>query len=58
MEKEIILHSRSRGKQPDATLTEAPELRAHINDRTVRIVHFLELPALGFITFLMVFRPF
>jgi uncharacterized membrane protein len=35
-----------------------PELRTHINDRTVRIVHFIELAALAVITVLMVFRPF
>ena len=34
------------------------ELRAQMDDRTVRIVHFIELAALGFITFLMVFKPF
>ena len=54
-----------RGKLFDVALKDAlareqmtPELGAHINDRTVRIVHFMELAVLGFITFLMVFRPF
>ena len=54
-----------RGKLFDVALKDAlareqmtPELRAHINDRTVRIVHLLELAALGLITFLMVFKPF
>ena len=54
-----------KGRLFDAALKDAlakeqmtPELRAHINDRTVGIVHFIELAALGFITFLMVFKPF
>ena len=54
-----------KGKLFDVALQDAlargqmtPELRAHINDRTVRIVHFIELAALSFITFLMVFKPF
>jgi hypothetical protein len=54
-----------KGKLFDAALQDAlakgqmtPELRAHINDPTVRIVHFVELAAMGFITFLMVFKPF
>jgi uncharacterized membrane protein len=54
-----------RGKLFDAALKDAlskgemtTELHAHINDRTVRIVHLLELAALGFVMFLMVFKPF
>ena len=35
-----------------------PELRAQMDDPTVHIVHFIELAALGLITFLMVFKPF
>jgi len=35
-----------------------PELRAQMDDQTVRIVHFIELAALGVITILMVFKPF
>ncbi|MDQ3007695.1 MAG: DUF2269 family protein [Chloroflexota bacterium] len=35
-----------------------PELHAQMDDRTVSIVHFIELAALGVITVLMVFRPF
>jgi hypothetical protein len=29
-----------------------------MDDQTVRIVHFIELAALGVITILMVFKPF
>jgi len=54
-----------RGRLFDAALEDAlakgqmtPELRAHINDWTVRIVHFIELAVLGFITFIMVFKSF
>src|SRR3989304_2992528 len=54
-----------KGRLFDAALKDAlakeqmtPELRAHINDRPVGIVPFSELAALGFITFLMVFKPF
>ena len=54
-----------KGKLFDVALQDAlakgqmtPELRAQMDDRTVRIVHFIELAALGLITFLMVFKPF
>jgi hypothetical protein len=35
-----------------------PELRAHINDRTVRMAHWFELISMVVVVFLMVFRPF
>jgi hypothetical protein len=35
-----------------------PELRAQINNRTVRTAHQFELIAMGAVLFLMVFRPF
>ena len=54
-----------KGKLFDAALKDAlakghmtSELHAQMDDQTVRIVHFIELAALGVITFLMVFRPF
>ena len=54
-----------KGKLFDVALQDAlakgqmtPELRAQMDDQTVRIVHFIELAALGLITILMVFRPF
>jgi len=54
-----------KGKLFDAALKDAlgkgqmtPELHAQMDDQTVRIVHFIELAALGLITILMVFRPF
>jgi uncharacterized membrane protein len=54
-----------KGKLFDVALKDAlargqmtPELRAQMDDQTVRIVHFIELAALGVITILMVFRPF
>ena len=54
-----------KGKLFDVALKDAlakgqmtPELRAQMDDQTVRIVHFIELAALGVITFLMVFKPF
>jgi uncharacterized membrane protein len=54
-----------KGKLFDIALKDAlakgqitPELRSQMDDRTVRIVHFIELAALGVITILMVFRPF
>jgi uncharacterized membrane protein len=54
-----------RGKLFDAALKDAlakgqitPELRAHIDDRTVRNAHILELSALATVVILMVFKPF
>ena len=54
-----------KGKLFDVALQDAlargqmtPELRAQLDDQTVRIVHFIELASLGLITFLMVFKPF
>ena len=54
-----------KGKLFDVALKDAlargqmtPELRAQMDDQTVRLVHFIELASLGFITFLMVFKPF
>jgi len=54
-----------KGKLFDIALKDAlakgqmtPELRAQMDDQTVRIVHFIELAALGVITILMVFKPF
>jgi uncharacterized membrane protein len=54
-----------KGKLFDVALKDAlakgqmtPKLRAQMDDRTVRIVHFIELAALAVITVLMVFRPF
>ena len=54
-----------RGRIFDAALKDAlargqmtPELRASINDRIVRIVHFEELSLLALIVVLMVFKPF
>jgi len=54
-----------RGRIFDAALKDAlargqmtPELRASINDRIVRTVHFEELSLLAVIVFLMVFKPF
>jgi len=35
-----------------------PELRAYINDPTVRTAHWFELVSMGAVVFLMVFRPF
>jgi len=35
-----------------------PELHGQMEDQTVRIVHFIELAALGVITILMVVKPF
>jgi len=54
-----------KGKLFDIALQDAlargqmtPELRAQMDDQTVRIVHFIELASLGLITVLMVFKPF
>ena len=54
-----------RGRIFDSALKDAlargqmtPELRASINDRIVRTVHFEELSLLAVIVFLMVFKPF
>jgi uncharacterized membrane protein len=54
-----------KGKLFDSALKDAlargqmtPELRAQMDDQTVRIVHFIELAALALITILMVFKPF
>jgi uncharacterized membrane protein len=54
-----------RRKRLDLTLNDAlakgqmtPELRLHINDRTVRIVHWFELVSMVVVVFLMVFKPF
>ena len=54
-----------KGKLFDIALKDAlakgqmtPELHAQMDDQTVRIVHFIELAALGVITILMVFKPF
>ena len=54
-----------RGKKFKLALEEAlangqmtPELRAHLNDPTVRIMHVFELVSLAVVVYLMVFKPF
>jgi hypothetical protein len=54
-----------RGKLFDAALKDAldkgemtTELRIHINDPVVKLVHWFELISMVLIVFLMVFRPF
>ena len=54
-----------RGKKFKLALEEAlaggqmtPELHAHLNDRTVRIMHAFELVSLAVVVYLMAFKPF